>query len=182
MLKNTIRLALAVGCFLLIPLAAKLNSDDFAWSPFDFVAAGIVLFGTGFMYLLLTRTAESVIYRVATGMALVSGLLLLWINAAVGIIGGEDDPANVMYLGVLGIGFLGGLVAQFRPLGMARTLFAMAVALGVVEVIALILLSGRPIIESIRTSGVNGFFIVMFSGAAILYLRAAEGRVEPRAA
>ena len=65
---------------------------------------------------------------------------------------------------------------------MARTLFAMAVALGVVEVIALILLSGRPIIESIRTSGVNGFFIVMFSGAAILYLRAAEGRVEASAA
>jgi hypothetical protein len=38
--------------------------------------------------------------RCAVGIAVVSALLLVWINAAAGMIG-DDNPANVMYVGVI---------------------------------------------------------------------------------
>ena len=40
------------------------------------------------------------------------------------IIGSEDHPANRMYHGVLAVGFLGALIARFRPRGMALALVA----------------------------------------------------------
>jgi hypothetical protein len=49
-------------------------------------------------------------------------------NLAVGVIGTEDDPANLMYVGVLAVGIIGAIIARFRPHGMARTLFATALA------------------------------------------------------
>lgn len=63
-------------------------------------------------------------YRVATGIAVAAALVLFWMNAAVGIIG--DGPVNLMYLGVLAVGFVGALVARFQPHGMALALFATA--------------------------------------------------------
>jgi len=46
--------------------------------------------------------------RLAAGLALVAALLILWFNLAAGLIGIEDDdPANLLYVGVLGIGFVG---------------------------------------------------------------------------
>jgi hypothetical protein len=35
---------------------------------------------------------------------LARGLLLVWVTGAVGIIGSEDNPANSLYIGVLGVG------------------------------------------------------------------------------
>jgi thiazole synthase ThiGH ThiG subunit len=59
-------------------------------------------------------------------LALVAAMLLVWVNLAVGIIGSEDNPANIMYLGVHAVLILGALLALFRPQGMARALFATA--------------------------------------------------------
>jgi hypothetical protein len=58
------------------------------------------------------------------------------VNAAVGIIG--DGPVNVMYFGVPAIGIIGALIARLEPNGMARALFAMALAQMAVPVIALV--------------------------------------------
>jgi hypothetical protein len=118
-------------------------------------------------------------YRFDVGMALAAAFLLVWLNLAVGIIGSEDNPANLMYFGVLGIGFLGSIIAELRPQGMARTLFAMALAQAVVPVIALIV--GKPQITSeeafMGVAGVltlNGFFVVLFVGSALLFRSAAR--------
>ena len=56
--------------------------------------------------------------------------MLVWINLAVGIIGSEDNPANLMYGGVLAVGVAGAVAARFRPGGMARALAATALAQG----------------------------------------------------
>ena len=42
-----------------------------------------------------------------------------------------------MYFGVLAVGFIGAFIARFQPRGMARALFATAVAQALVPVIAL---------------------------------------------
>lgn len=84
-------------------------------------------------------TAESggAAYRAATGIALAGALVLLWMNAAVGIIG--DGPVNLMYVGVLIVGVVGAFIARLQPPGMALALFATAVAQMLVPVIALVI-------------------------------------------
>lgn len=84
-----------------------------------------------------TERKGSTAYRVATGIAVATAFVLLWINAAAGIIG--DGPVNVMYLGVLAVGFVGAFITHFQPRGMALTLFATTVAQMLVPVIALVI-------------------------------------------
>lgn len=117
-------------------------------------------------------------YRLALGAAASSTFILLWLAAGVGIIGADGDRANMMYLVVLAIGILGALVARLRPLGMARTLIAMAVAHAAVGVIALIARFGEPYSGPLEILGLTAFFIVLFLGSAWLFRQAANGRTE----
>jgi xanthine/uracil permease len=76
-----------------------------------------------------------IVYRAAIGIACATGFVLVWINAAAGIIG--DGPVNLLYVGVLAVGFVGAVIARFQPRGLALALFATAVAQMLVPVIAL---------------------------------------------
>ena len=71
--------------------------------------------------------AEQYRVRLAAGLALAAAFLITWLNAAAGLIGIEDDdPANLLCVGVLAIGLMGAIAARFQPLGLARALFATA--------------------------------------------------------
>lgn len=174
--KNIIRIALATAFILLLPLLAMQITDEVNWTLFDFVVMGVLLFGSGLMYELIARKGSSVAYRVAVGVAVAAGLLLIWLNLAVGLIGSEDNPANVLYLGVLAVGFIGAIIARLKPRGMARVLFAMALAQVLVPVIALII--WKPsFTEPPGVVGVfflNAFFVMLFVGSALLFRRAAR--------
>jgi len=175
--KNILFIALAVALILLVPFIAMQFSDEVAWSPFDFAFAGALLFGTGLAFELISRKSSTIAYRAAVGVALVAAMLLVWINLAVGIIGSEDNPANIMYLGVLAILILGALIVRFQPQGMARVLFATALAQVVVLVIALIIwkpeiTSTEALLDVLRVMGVNAFFVVMWVGSGLLFQRA----------
>ena len=164
--KNVVRIVLAVGLILLVPLVAMQFTGEVAWTVSDFVVAGGLLLGTGLTYELLARKARGHAYRVAVGIAVGAALLLVWINLAVGLIGSEDNPANAMYLGVLGVGFVGALLARFQPRGMARALFATALAHAVVAVTAVVLF-GQDL-----TVVLDGFFIALWIVSAVLFSRA----------
>ncbi len=69
---------------------------------------------------------------------MVAGFLLVWINLAVGIIGTENNRANLMFSGVLMVGAVGTLIARFQPQGMASALIATAVAQALIAVITLV--------------------------------------------
>jgi hypothetical protein len=168
--RSVVGVALATAFILLIPLLA-----EWAWSLADFVFAGALLFGAGLTYVLVARKAGNIAYRAAVGVALAAALLLVWINLAVGVIGTEDDPANAMYAGVLAVGIIGAIIARFRPHGMARALFATALAQALVAVIALIfgLGSGSPP-GVLGILILNGFFVALFVGSASLFRYAAR--------
>lgn len=174
--KNIIRIALATAFILLIPLLAMQFTDEVAWSLGDFIVMGVLLFGTGLAYVLITRMSDSIAYRVAVGIAVAAGLILIWLNLAVGIIGSEDHPANVLYLGVLVVGFIGAAIARLKPRRMARALFATALAQALVPVIALII--WKPVITVEEPPGVvgvfilNAFFVALFVSSALLFQRA----------
>jgi hypothetical protein len=170
--RNTYRsvfgVALATAFLLLIPLLA-----NWPWSLGDFVIAGALIFGTGFALVLVARKGGNIAYRFAVGVALAAVFLLVWINLAVGIIGEPDEVANLMYVGVLAVGIAGVFVARFRPQEMARGLIATALAQALVAVIALVLGLGSgspPGVMGILI--LNGFFVSLFVGSALLFRRA----------
>ena len=115
-------------------------------------------------------------YRFAAGVALAAALLLVWLSLGVGIIGADGDPANTMYFGVVGVGIIGAIVARFRPHGMARALFATAIAQALVAVIALIFGLGLPWSPPVEILILNGFFVALFVGSALLFRHAGRGR------
>jgi hypothetical protein len=117
-----------IAALILLPLLAMQFTDEMAWGAADFVMAGALLFGAGLTYELMARTRANIVYRAAVGVALGAALILVWLSLGVGIIGRDGDPANLMYFGVLAVGVIGALVSRLRPLGMARALFATALA------------------------------------------------------
>jgi hypothetical protein len=118
-------------------------------------------------------------YRAAVGVALAAAFLLAWVNLAVGIIGSEDNAANVMYIGVLAVGITGATIARLRPRGMALALFATALAQSSVAVIALIFGLGLPWSPPVEILAVSGFFVVLFVGSALLFRYAGRGQQTP---
>ena len=175
--KNILRIAFATALLLLVPLVAMQFTDEVDWSIGDFVTMGALLFGTGLAYELVSRKAGNGAYRFAIGVALVAALLLVWVNLAVGIIGSEDNPANVMYAGVLYVLIIGTFIARLQPQGMARTLFATALAQAMVPVIALIIWGPEVTSEEgssdlLHALGANVFFVMLFVGSALLFRRA----------
>jgi hypothetical protein len=170
--RAAVGVALAPTFILLIPLLA-----EWAWTLFDFVFAGALIFGAGLTYVLVARKAGNIAYRFAIGVALAAAFMLVWVNGAVGVIGSEDNPANSMYIGVLAVGVIGAIIARFRPHEMARALFATALSQALVAVIALIagLGSGSPP-GVLGILILNGFFVLLFVGSALLFRYAGRER------
>jgi hypothetical protein len=80
-------IVLAAACLLLVPLLAMYFTDEVAWTAADFAAAAFLLVGTGVLYLLTARAVRGRRSRIALGIGLVLGMLLLWAELAVGIVG-----------------------------------------------------------------------------------------------
>lgn len=168
-------LALATGFLLLIPLIAMQFTDEVVWTHSDFIIAGTFLFGTGLTYKLVTRKSGDFAYRVAVGFALFTGLFLLWVNGAVGIIGSENNPVNRLYFGVIAVGIIGAFIARFESQKMVYVMIAMAIAQVLVAAIALI--GGyyqTPPSTVFQIIGVNGFFFTLFIVSALLFRYAAQ--------
>jgi hypothetical protein len=134
--KSLTRLALATASLLLIPLVAMQFTKEVVWTLSDFVIAGGLLFGAGLIYVLVSRLDTNGAYRLGAGVAVAAGLLLVWGNLAVGFIGSEDNPANLLYGAVLAVAAVGALVARFRAAGMARAMFGAALTQAVVPLVA----------------------------------------------
>lgn len=163
---------------LLLPALAMQLTDEMAWDETDFIVWGGMLAAAAGTCELGARLSRSTAYRAAVGVAAVAGFLLVWINLAVGLIGNEDNPANLMYAGVLGIGAVGALLARFRPAGMARALVAMATAHALVGVIALVAALDIRMVVLLA----NAFFAGVWLVSAALFRAAARAHAAVDAA
>lgn len=171
---NIFRIALGTAFILLIPFLAMQITDEVNWDEADFIVAGALIFGTGLAYELITRKTGNIAYRAAIGVALAAALLLVWINLAVGLIGTEDDPANLMYIGVLAVGIIAAVIARLQPHGTARALLATAFAQALVAVIAVIAGLGAPWSGPGEILFLNAFFVALWVGSALLLRRVVE--------
>ena len=117
------------------------------------------------------------VYKIAVGLALATPLLLVWMIGAVGVLGHEGDTADLMYIGVFAVGIICAIAARFRPAGMARALFATALAQALVAAIALIAgLHHAPYMSVREILGFNGFFIALWITSALLFRYASRER------
>ncbi len=173
--KRIIGIAVATTVILFVPFLAMQFTDEVNWTFGDFVVAGVLLFGAGLAYEWVGRRMENVSYRVAVGVAVAAALALVWVNLAVGLIGSENEPANLMYVGVLAVAGTGVAVARFRPRGMVWAMVATAMALVVLSSIALFLEMNELPGSSVREIlAVNGFFIGLFLLSAFLFRRVSD--------
>ncbi|MCI0619778.1 hypothetical protein L0Y40_01950 [Candidatus Wolfebacteria bacterium] len=171
--KRQVVWAVVIVLIVLIPLTMEFT-NEVQWN--EAVAYGIILMAIGGAYetrqWLKTRNR---MYRFAFGIGLLGAFLLGWVNGAVGIIGSEDNPANLLYGAVFAVGLIGSLVARFKPRGMARTLFAAAGIQFLVPAFALFVWPAQASWGDAGVIGVfvfNAIFAVLFAVSALLFLRA----------
>jgi hypothetical protein len=153
---------------LTVPLVAH-----FPWIGSNFVVMGVLLFGSVGIYEAIARASTSLAYRAAAGVAVAASFLLIWINLAVGIIGSENNPLNLLYAGVIGVALIGAIVARFEPKGMPRALAATALAQGLVGGVAAFGGPNDPP-GSVGQIALNGGFAALWLLSAALFRKAAR--------
>jgi hypothetical protein len=162
---------------LLVPLVAMRFTEEVDWTAFDFVFAAAMLYGVCALYELAIRLNGDVAYRMGTVVALAAGFLTIWVNGAVGIIGDEDNPYNLMFGGVLLIAMVGAVLARFRAEGMARAMVAAAAGEILIAVIVVAIAAGAN-----EPPGLPGLvmlilgFAGMWTLSAALFWTAARGQ------
>ena len=173
---NRVRIAAwgTAAALVSLPLVAMQVSDEVNWGAEDFAFAILLVGGVGIACELAVRATRNGACRAAAGVALGAAFALVWINLAVGLIGSEDNPANLMFLGVLAVGIGGAVLARFRPRGMARALLATAIAQGSVAAVALLAGSGSPASGPGEILSLTGLFAALWLASAWLFRKAAR--------
>jgi hypothetical protein len=165
--KTVLRVALVALGLLMAPLVASLLIPDWHWGVGGFVFAYVLFFGTGMAYALIARRMGAWTYKAGVGVALVAGFALGWSNMV--HVADSENPANLVYFGVLAVGIIGAGLARLEARGLARTLFVMA---AVLAVIAVVLPSGAPP-EMARNMAVgHAVFVALFAASGVLFRRA----------
>ena len=116
----------AVGVLLLPAIAMQLRVEGVVWTAQDFAVMGAMLALAGGAFEIFARMSGGVFYRLAAAAAVGGAFLLVWVNLAVGFIGDEGNPANLLFGGVLLVEIVGAILVRARAAGMAFTMLATA--------------------------------------------------------
>jgi hypothetical protein len=172
--KDWLFVALAPSPVLVLAVLGNTFVAGWNWHWNDFLFAwAVIAIATSIYRLLATRTYANLAYKAGAALAVLTGFLIFWGTAAVQIIG-EENPANVLYLGVLLIGLIGVGLARLRPAGLAKAAFTTAAATLAVPTIAVIFWPADFSPGVAKVFLINGVFALMFITSALLFRRAAR--------
>lgn len=159
---------------LALPPIAMMSGEAVAWTRSDFAFAAAMIGGVGVLFKLAARYSRSALYRLGSPVALGAGFMLVWSSLAVGIIGDEGNPANLMYAGVLAVAVAGTFVARAAPAGMARAMTAAAAAQSLAAAVAFGYgLGAAEPPGRLGILAINGCFTLLWLVAALLFRKAA---------
>lgn len=85
--KRFLGIVLGIALLLCIPLIAMQFSEEVEWSIFDFLVAGVLLFGTGLVAELVLRKVKNRNSRIGLIAIILLALFIIWAELAVGIFG-----------------------------------------------------------------------------------------------
>jgi hypothetical protein len=167
----------AVPTVLLITPAVMMlqSAEGWLWGPFDFVFAGVLLYGTTGLIDLAIRKGGSTAYRLGAALAVLVSFLLVWVNGAVGVIGNEDNPANLMFIGIIAVALAGSALVRFEARGMSRAMLLACALTAAIAVAALA--SGWGADEQPGAVGLAmliGGFAAMWGLSSALFAKAAR--------
>ncbi len=158
----------ALLALLVLPAVAMTFTDEVDWTFGDFVFAGILLFALGAGVEIAIRVGRSGPLRLGLIIATLAGFFTLWSNAAVGIIGSEDEMVNLGFTALVILAFLSTLLVWFRA-HILRWIYAV-VAIGQIAlgIAALSLMPGHAV-----EWGILAAFAAIWGAAALCCHRAA---------
>jgi hypothetical protein len=128
------------ACLLSLPLLAMrlFPGSGVDWTLSDFVVMGAMLAIACGAYELMAWMSGNTTYRAAAGVAILAGFLTAWVNLAVGMIGSEGNPYNLLFAGGPAVAVLGGVLSRMQARGMARATCAAALAQALLAGFALV--------------------------------------------
>lgn len=85
--KNITAIFIGTLVVLAVPLIAMQFTDQVQWGPLDFLIMGLLLFGTGLAYELLSTRLPTATQRAIFAVVVLVILLAVWAELAVGIFG-----------------------------------------------------------------------------------------------
>lgn len=165
----------AAAALLCLPWVAMQFTDEVNWERSDFVIFGAMLLVAGLSLEVASRISVNRTYRVAAGVTIAGAFFLFWSNGAVGVIGNENNPANLLYVAVFGVIVLGALLSRLGARGMSIALFLAALAQILVPLVAWLARIGPA--EALARPGVwiiTAMFVAIWIAAALLFRTAAR--------
>jgi hypothetical protein len=159
---------------LILPAVAMNFTPEVKWTVSDFMVMGMMIGCIGLGLELAVRATSDSRYRGGAAFALLTGFLVTWANGAVGIIGNEANPANLMFFGVIAIAIAGSFLSRFKAPGMARTMSVAALGQFGVPLIAMAIWSPPIDMGLAMTLLFNSIFAGMWLLAAWLFHRARD--------
>jgi hypothetical protein len=165
--KTMLRVALGALAVLMVPLVASRAVQGWNWPPGAFVRVYVLFFLTGMLYAAIARKMGAWSYKAGVGVALAAGFALGWSNMV--HVADSENPANLVYYGVLAVGGVGAWLARLQARGLARTLFAMAATLAL---IAVMLPSGAPPYLARNMAIGHVAFVALFTASGLLFRHA----------
>lgn len=163
------------GVLLLLALPALLGAP---WTSADYLLAAALLGMTGAAIELGVWATGNRSYRAGTIVAAATGLSLLWVNGAVGILETEGDPRNLLFVGVVVFAAVGAAVGRGQAKAMARTMCWTAIGQAAASVLGWVDGARFPDVAIIGTL----IFCTLWSTSAALFARAARQSAQSRTA
>jgi hypothetical protein len=117
----------AAAFLLILPAIAMRVTDEVEWDARDFLIMGVMLATACGICELSARASTNGAYRIAAGIAVGTAFLTVWANLAVGMIGSEANPYNLVFAGVIGVALLGSILVRFEASGMKKAMILAAV-------------------------------------------------------
>ena len=163
---------------LILPAVAMIVTAEVQWTVSDSLFMAMMVGCVGLGIELAVRATRNSSYRFGAAAALLTGFLVTWVNGAVGIIGNEDNPANLMFFGVIAIAIAGAFVARFRASGMAGAIALAALGQFAVPLVAMAIWSPPIDVDLAKTLLFNSVFAGFWLLSAWLF-RQASRTAEP---
>lgn len=158
---------------LALPAVAMRFTTEVDWTASDFMIMGLLIAAACGAVEVGMRMSSNMAYRAGVVVGVGGAFLLVWINLAVGVLGSEDNPSNLMYVAVLLTGLVGAPLVRFRARGLVRVLLAMAGVQVAVPAVALAIdpAAAGPLH---MIAGVTAFFLGPWLLSAALFRMAAD--------
>ena len=163
------------------PLVAMRFTREVDWNGDDFIVMGIMLAIVCGAIELAVRLSGNRSYRLGVAAAIGGAFLITWVNLAVGIVGSEHNPSNLLFFYALLLGIAGAVIARLKPRGMALAMIATAAAIALAFIVAVSRATDETNVSHWRELLGTAIISAPFLLSAWLFRKAAGSRAQPEA-